>query len=362
MLDERFRQYTLNGHTADNLAMKRESKARQQITTEQQMIEKPKGLPSPGIVAPLVTEGVSAVVSDVENMPAESLFALGKGAIEGAIGTPGDLISILKGAYYAATTPEGKSKLEEFTRGLESSTGLPTTEDVKKFINELVPQLQTKATAAESMGEIIAPSGVATYLAKNAAKGFQSITNVIKNTSLGKIDTGILKTNPEFKTWFGQSKIADASGNPIILYHGTMQDFSGFKTPNEISSKNMSGAIWLTSDKEFANAFAMKFKEGTIIPKKGGQVIPVYVQMNNPYPAYKFNEGVPSGIDDVKKLQAQGYDGVHLKNTKGRSIYLAFNNDQLSPALSVPMERKITETDSMKFGRQTKKLLESIKK
>jgi hypothetical protein len=345
-LDERFKEYKLNAY----------------VPEEEVVIERPKGLPSPGIVAPLVTEGVSAVVSDIEQRPAESLFALGKGAIEGAIGTPGDLISILKGAYYAATTPEGKSKLEEFTRGLESSTGLPTTEDVKAFINELVPQLQTKATAAESVGEIIAPSGVATYLAKGAAKGFKSITNVIKDTSLGKIDTGILKTNPEFKTWFGQSKIADASGNPIILYHGTMKDFSGFKTPNEISSKNMGGAIWLTSDKEFANAYSMKFKEGTITPTKGGQVIPVYVKMNNPYPAYKFNEGVPSGIDDVKKLQAQGYDGVHLKNTKGRSIYLAFNNDQISPALSVPMERKITETEAMKFGKQTKKLLESIKK
>ena len=128
-------------------------------------------MPSPGIVAPLVTEGVSAVVSDIEQRPVESLLALGKGAIEGAIGTPGDLISILKGAYYAATTPEGKSKLEEFTRGLESSTGLPTTEDVKAFINELIPQFQTKSTAAELAGELIAPSGVATYVAKGAAKG-----------------------------------------------------------------------------------------------------------------------------------------------------------------------------------------------
>ena len=343
-LDQRFEDYKLNAY----------------VPEEEVVIERPKGLPSPGIIAPLVTEGVSAVVSDIEQRPVESLFALGKGAVEGAIGTPGDLISILKGAYYAATTPEGKSKLEEFTRGLESSTGLPTTEDVKKFINELAPQLQTKATAAESVGEIIAPSGVATYLAKGVAKGFKSITNVIKDTNLGKIDTGILKTNPEFKTWFGQSKIADASGNPIILYHGTMKDFSEFKTPNEVSSNNMGGAIWLTSDKEFANVYSMQFNKGK--PTKGGQVIPVYVQMNNPYPAYKLNEGVPSSIDDVKKLQAQGYDGVHLKNTKGRSIYLAFNNDQLSPALSVPMERKITETDSMKFGRQTKKLLESIKK
>lgn len=162
-LDQRFEDYKLNAYVP-----------------EEEVIAKPKGLPSPGIVAPLVTEGVSAVVSDIEQRPVESLLALGKGAIEGAIGTPGDLISILKGAYYAATTPEGKSKLEEFTRGLESSTGFPTTEDVKKFINELVPELQTKATAAESVGEILAPSGLATYATKGVVKGIKQIKKATK--------------------------------------------------------------------------------------------------------------------------------------------------------------------------------------
>lgn len=132
---------------------------------------KPSGLPSPGIVAPLVTEGISAIKSDIEQRPVESLLALGKGAIEGAIGTPGDLISIIKGIYYAATTPEGQSKMNEFIKGMESSTVLPTTEDVKSFVNELLPGLKTESTAAESAGELIAPSGVATYVAKGATKG-----------------------------------------------------------------------------------------------------------------------------------------------------------------------------------------------
>jgi hypothetical protein len=162
-LDQRFEDYKLNAYVP-----------------EEEVIVKPKGLPSPGIVAPLVTEGVSAVVSDIEQRPVESLLALGKGAIEGAIGTPGDLISILKGAYYAATTPEGKSKLEEFTRGLESSTGLPTTEDVKAFINELIPQFQTKSTAAELAGEILAPTGVATLATKGVVKGIKKLKKATK--------------------------------------------------------------------------------------------------------------------------------------------------------------------------------------
>lgn len=162
-LDERFKQYKLNAYMP-----------------EEEIIQRPEALPSPGIVAPLVTEGVSAVVSDIEKMPAESLYAAGKGALEGAIGTPGDLVSIIKGIYYAVNTPEGKSKLDEFARGLESSTILPTTEDVKKFINELAPQLKTKATAAESVGELAAPSGLATYATKGVVKGIKKITKATK--------------------------------------------------------------------------------------------------------------------------------------------------------------------------------------
>lgn len=154
-------------------------------TVMAQTIEvKPKGLPSPGIVAPLITEGISAIKSDIEQRPAESLLALGKGAIEGAIGTPGDLISIIKGIYYAATTPEGQSKMNEFIKGMESSTVLPTTEDVKSFINQLLPGLKTESTASESAGELIAPSGVATYVAKGAtkgiSKGISAMTKAIK--------------------------------------------------------------------------------------------------------------------------------------------------------------------------------------
>ena len=163
-LDERFAQYKLNAYMPE----------------QEEVMAKPEGLPSPGIVAPLVTEGISAIKSDIEQRPAESLYALGKGAVEGAIGTPGDLISIIKGAYYAATTPEGKSKMDEFMKGLESSTGLPTTEDVKSFINELLPALKTKSTATESAGELVAPSGAITLATKGVAKGIKKLTKAVK--------------------------------------------------------------------------------------------------------------------------------------------------------------------------------------
>src|SRR5690606_5138263 len=33
---------------------------------------------------------------------------------------------------------------------------------------------------------------------------------------------------PEFKRWFGDSKVVDANGKPLVVYHGTKADFSTF--------------------------------------------------------------------------------------------------------------------------------------
>ena len=40
---------------------------------------------------------------------------------------------------------------------------------------------------------------------------------------------------PEFKRWFGNSKVVDKHGNPLVVYHGTKSDISTFdieKSPN----------------------------------------------------------------------------------------------------------------------------------
>ena len=54
---------------------------------------------------------------------------------------------------------------------------------------------------------------------------------------------------PEFKKWFGDSKIVDADGNPKVMYHGTAQDITAFKP-------KQAGAIFLTDDPEFAGKFS----------------------------------------------------------------------------------------------------------
>jgi hypothetical protein len=66
---------------------------------------------------------------------------------------------------------------------------------------------------------------------------------------------------PEFKKWFGDSKVVDADGKPLVVYHGTNAEFDAFEdTP-------MHGMIWFAIDKELAAQY-------------GEKVLPVYLKVN----------------------------------------------------------------------------------
>ena len=34
--------------------------------------------------------------------------------------------------------------------------------------------------------------------------------------------------NPAFRRWFGDSKVVDERGEPLVVYHGTAADFDTF--------------------------------------------------------------------------------------------------------------------------------------
>src|ERR1035437_1086439 len=65
-----------------------------------------------------------------------------------------------------------------------------------------------------------------------------------------------------FKEWFGDSKVVDKNGQPLVVYHGTDKDF------NEFGNKKGDG-FWFTSNKGHATSF-------------GDKKIPVFLNAENP--------------------------------------------------------------------------------
>lgn len=82
---------------------------------------------------------------------------------------------------------------------------------------------------------------------------------------------------PEFRRWFGDSKVVDAEGKPLVVYHGTAADFDAFD--NKRTGSNDAG-LWgrghyFASSAESANSYALRQGDGA-------RVIPAYVSIKNP--------------------------------------------------------------------------------
>lgn len=65
---------------------------------------------------------------------------------------------------------------------------------------------------------------------------------------------------PEFKKWFGDSKVVDADGKPLVVYHGTTADFQVFdlSRAGEVGENFGSGAFF-TSDPGVAASYTARW-------------------------------------------------------------------------------------------------------
>lgn len=74
---------------------------------------------------------------------------------------------------------------------------------------------------------------------------------VLDEASMEQIDR--VTGDPNFKAWFGDSKVVDESGLPLVVYHGTTHDFDEFD-PRGGNIENFHGkGAYFTSDPEDAS-------------------------------------------------------------------------------------------------------------
>ncbi|MCX7631681.1 MAG: hypothetical protein N2038_15775, partial [Geminicoccaceae bacterium] len=89
-----------------------------------------------------------------------------------------------------------------------------------------------------------------------------------------------------FWKWFGDSKVVDDQGRPLVVYHGTTRDFSAFD-PNAPRTALPLPGMFFTPHAVVAESYASFGKEirdddGFIIGAEGGNVMPVYLSLQNP--------------------------------------------------------------------------------
>lgn len=149
--------------------------------------------------------------------------------------------------------------------------------------------------------------------------------NVPERYDLGEIDEEVPK-KPEFKEWFGDSKITDESGKPLRVYHGTRasEDFEKFSTDgppyddegNSLTSSSGDPNAYMGAHFAKEPEVAGKFAAGSERWMKGRysgeaekpRVIPAYLKLENPI--HFANEDALQ--DFVYEGKMEGYHGDAL--------------------------------------------------
>jgi len=139
-------------------------------------------------------------------------------------------------------------------------------------------------------------------------------------TSWEQITTGVQASAPDvnspaFKAWFDGSKVVDAEGKPLVVYHATAKNFKVFNFKTSLQK-----VIWFTSNKDRALS-------GDTGSAGAGIVMDLYAKITN-----------PAGWDEYGKLMLdqlrdQGFDGVILPVTsEGYIDGFVFEPTQLKSA------------------------------
>jgi hypothetical protein len=113
----------------------------------------------------------------------------------------------------------------------------------------------------------------------------------VKKPTVAKIDKEekseseakeIATDTPAFKKWFGDSKVVDENGKPLVVYHGTTK-FEGneFKPSKKVNRGRNIDGYYFTTDKKEASQYSLGEDKTAIT--EGSQVIPAYLSLQNPF-------------------------------------------------------------------------------
>lgn len=129
-------------------------------------------------------------------------------------------------------------------------------------------------------------------------------------------------SGPKFRSWFGDSKIVDSDGSPLLVYHGSAREDKAFRPDRGYGM----GGVYFTPDLDEAMDFAINDQ---VDEEDSPFVSFVYLAMRNPR---IFTQGIESqefSLEQKAKWEAQGYDGVLRLNAGLIVEVAAFRLDQL---------------------------------
>lgn len=133
-----------------------------------------------------------------------------------------------------------------------------------------------------------------------------------------------------FNRWFGGSKVVDADGKPLRVYHGTTtaKNFDRFKTPAYFTDSADSAVV-------FGEDAALQDVDVDAAGQEfavGSRVIPAYLAISNPKEVSRFEDFVEWDARRRTAAERAGFDGLMLRMPDGERLFVAFRPEQIKSA------------------------------
>lgn len=151
--------------------------------------------------------------------------------------------------------------------------------------------------------------------------------------------------NPEFRAWFAGSKVVDAKGNPLLVFHATNKDFQNFSRDKLDSSgtsisTNLLG-FFFTNSADVASTYIAKNFDPTKGFKQNAHIKMFFLKMRKPlYISERqyWNLARTSRqeiTDYVDRLKGASYDGIIMPSVwrgKGKGYdFVVFDDANIRP-------------------------------
>lgn len=152
---------------------------------------------------------------------------------------------------------------------------------------------------------------------------------------------------PEFKKWFGNSKVVDENGEPLVVYHGTPEggfnEFSDDKKGTRTNHNPEDVGFHFTNDKDYASTYSKEYMKSHYpalievfgyIPEASkapdnAMTYQVYLSLQNPM-IVQYSNAINQSIID-KAIQ-NGHDGIIGRLSENTVEYVVFSPTQIKSA------------------------------
>ena len=155
-----------------------------------------------------------------------------------------------------------------------------------------------------------------------------------------------------FKKWFGDSKVVDENGKPLVVYHGSPDEFEIFNSDKTLYGEVSKGFNFFTNKKSAYQNSAKDYAEfaGTNGFKRNGKIYETYLSIKKPLHIQYTSNGMSvyngetrystpveyydANYKQIKEEYLKGnYDGIIIENTDKNNddsvIYLVPKSEQI---------------------------------